>query len=675
MGLMDLCGYRLMEGCEFAISNAEGFMEILARDLSLLDGENVQCVLASEEHVESLMEQLELAINEADRLETQLDNYDEILCHVRDTMETMEKKNSMNSIVNKNNQQLMGELENIVTTLDLPMDYQKALDDADFTTPEGLTFSVKAAQALKVAMNSDIDKALLQMSAVQEQRKKFEKYKEKFSRSLSRQLNNLFIHYGNHKGEADKSVEGLILPQHSGVHKELYPYTELMHWMKVMDKKMYDSLKEVYTSSLGKLYDRDLRGLFNAAREKIGAYAVASPTTLIGLDRDFWTLETSAADRRRYETILEQVLTQLEPVFLQEQQFCVRFFQLDVLSPTSKNTLTTLDGCEATMEIALPQKKMEKQIDEDVRSMMSTLFACLKTELDLLIDHVKRQDSFYCMYVLIGLNQHVMSAQSSFLSNTFASQLVEVKRSLDQFMQTQIESVKDCRLARKSKVGILPYVSNLEIFAVNVECLLKSDRAADLEKWYTRLIDTIIEYIPVHANEQKTPSQVVKMENYHHLHSLLSQLKISVLDVQRKETKQRYNDALQAYVTLYFGRPLEKLNTFFEGVQAKVASGVKASEVSYQLAYSKQELRKVINQYPGSNVKKGIESLYKKVEKHLSEEGNLLQVVWRAMQEEFIRQYKMLEELIQQCYPGSMVSLEFSIEDILQYFSEIARSH
>lgn len=32
---------------------------------------------------------------------------------------------------------------------------------------------------------------------------------------------------------------------------------------------MYESLKEVYTTSLGKLYDRDLRGLFNTAREKI----------------------------------------------------------------------------------------------------------------------------------------------------------------------------------------------------------------------------------------------------------------------------------------------------------------------------------------------------------------------------------------------------------------------
>jgi hypothetical protein len=193
--------------------------------------------------------------------------------------------------------------------------------------------------------------------------------------------------------------------------------------------------------------------------------------------------------------------------------------------------------------------------------MMSNLFSCLKSELDNLIDHIKRQDNFYCMYVLVCLNQHVMSAQSSFLSNTFASELIEVKRSLDQFMQMQIDSVKECKLSRKSKCGILPYVSNIEEFAINADCLLKSDRRADLEKWYTRLVDTILEYITIHSNDHhKTPPQVIKMENYHHLYSLLSQLKISVLDAQRKEAKQKYNDALQGYVTLYFGRPLEKLN-------------------------------------------------------------------------------------------------------------------
>lgn len=103
-----------MSNCEFAISNAEAFMEVLARDLSLLDGENVQCVLASESQMEALMEQLDVAIAEADKIEDRLNSYDEILCHVRDTMEKMEKKNSMISVVNRNNTLLLAELENVL---------------------------------------------------------------------------------------------------------------------------------------------------------------------------------------------------------------------------------------------------------------------------------------------------------------------------------------------------------------------------------------------------------------------------------------------------------------------------------------------------------------------------------------------------------------------------------
>ena len=45
------------------------------------------------------------------------------------------------------------------------------------------------------------------------------------------------------------------------------------------------------------------------------------------------------------------------------------------------------------------------------------------------------------------------------------------------------------------------------------------------------------------------------------------------------------------------------------------------------------------------------------------------------MQEEFIRQYKSLEDMIQRCYPGSLITLEFTMGDILEYFSDIARSH
>lgn len=74
-------------------------------------------------------------------------------------------------------------------------------------------------------------------------------------------------------------------------------------------------------------------------------------------------------------------------------------------------------------------------------------------------------------------------------------------------------------------------------------------------------------------------------------------------------------------------------------------------------------------------VKKGLEQLYRKVEKHLVEGSPLLQVVWRDMQDEFLQQLKHYDQLMGQCYPNSKTDLEFSIQDVLQYFSEIAQQH
>lgn len=76
--------------------------------------ENVHSVLSSGQKVEHLMQKLEEAIMEAERVEAQLDSYDGILRHIRDTMEKMEEKNLLIEVANKNNQKLLVELENII---------------------------------------------------------------------------------------------------------------------------------------------------------------------------------------------------------------------------------------------------------------------------------------------------------------------------------------------------------------------------------------------------------------------------------------------------------------------------------------------------------------------------------------------------------------------------------
>ncbi|KAI8422027.1 hypothetical protein MSG28_009928 [Choristoneura fumiferana] len=90
-----------------------------------------------------------------------------------------------------------------------------------------------------------------------------------------------------------------------------------------------------------------------------------------------------------------------------------------------------------------------------------------------------------------------------------------------------------------------------------------------------------------------------------------------------------------------------------EGVAEAVAGGAREDEVCYRAAFSKHELRRLLAMYPAHEgdrdpprdpaLRKSLHRLYRTVEKQLSEEGGLLQVVWRAMQEEFIAQHRALQ--------------------------------
>ncbi|XP_011497897.1 PREDICTED: exocyst complex component 1 [Ceratosolen solmsi marchali] len=728
----------LMENCYYAVSNAELFMDTLSKDLSILDGENIQSVLASEPQVLQLMSGIEAAINEASLVEAQLTVYDEALGRIREAMERVGQKNHAIHIANRNAKLLLEQLEVVITQLTVSNEHQRILNEAEL--PGHKNELIVAGTELLKAISFPLPLGLDKLSAVAEQKKRLDKLRAKFSLLVARHLNNLFIHLGNDIGETIALTNTTVqqpnvitssstnqksdfkLSTHQVIQKELEPYTELMKLLQALDQKAFTQLTKVYTKTMGSLYQRNFKFFFEEAKDRLiirrlqhhqhhshstskssGNVAPKADTETINsssppvclLSNEVWSPQGEGA---LLDSVLDNVLSQLQPVCLAEQAFCITFLHLDsFLSASTKVNLQVAkdessscssgnSGADDIHGLASPGStnindltKLERQVNEQVRATMAAIFPSLETELNNLITFLEKIDSFWCMYVLVRLSQHVMSAQDtgSFLSMTFASALVQAKRAFDKFMQMQQQSVLDTKINRRNKCGILPYVENFGLFAKTAENIFKnSDRKIDLEKWYTKLIATMFEAIISHSTEHhKTPPEVVKMENFHHLHDLLSQLKISVLDHQRKEAKQKYQEALKAYVTRYFGRPLEKLNFFFDGVQAKVGAGVKESEISYQMAFSRQELRRVVKEYPAREVKKGLEHLYRKVEKHLCEEENLLQVVWREMQGEFIAQYINIEELIQRCYPDSNVTLEFTIQNILEFFSEIALSH
>ncbi|XP_073464514.1 exocyst complex component 1 isoform X1 [Aquarana catesbeiana] len=728
----------MMVGCEYAISNAEAFAEKLSRELQVLDGANIQSIMASEKQVNILMQLLDEALKEVDQIEGKLSSYEEMLQSVKEQMDQISESNHLIELSKTNSETLLGEIEFLVNHMDLSKGHIKALKDADLSSSRGIEACTNAAEALLQCMNVSLRPGHSMLQAVIQQQQLFTDLREQFARRLASHLNNVFVQQG-HDQTSTLSVE-MTLPNHHPFHRDLLRYAKLMEWLKNTEYARYEGLMKNYIDYIVRLYDREIRDFFEVAKNKMtGATKEGKKFDNVGSTRiinknatlprkesavkqeteslhgssgkltgstsslnklsvqssgsrrsqsssllDMGNMSASdldVADRTKFDKIFEQVLSELEPLCLAEQDFISKFFNLSQHQSMSRTSMGEVDEGDGGVSSRPPTTAVLSSEKEMVRQMMTHIFRCIEPELNNLIALGDKIDSFNSLYMLVKMSHHVWTAENvdsaSFLSTTLGNVLVTVKRNFDKCISNQIKQMEDVKISKKSKVGILPFVSGFEEFAELAESIFRgSERRGDLDKAYTKLIKAVFINVEKVANEsQKTPRDVVMMENFHHIFATLSRLKISCLETEKRDAKQKYNDHLQSYVIYSLGHPLEKLNIFFEGVKARVAQGIGYEEVSYQLAFSKQELRKVIKDYPGKEVKKGLDNLYKKMDKHLCEEENLLQVVWHTMQDEFIRQYKHFEGLIEKCYTGVGITMEFTIQDILEYFSSIAQSH
>ncbi|XP_047531361.1 exocyst complex component 1 [Vanessa atalanta] len=548
---------------------------------------------------------------------------------------------------------LLVELHEIYEWLDAPaLRDLDSLSEISLASTEGRARALSAAEALRNALRGErtATPARLRLGAVRERLRRLERARDALAAALARHLNNALIHLAN-------EAHAPAAPRRRH-HADLQPYAPFMRWLKDMDEKAHDGLVKVYVGTWSRVYEREVHAACESARAAL-AHAPAE----------------------RIDDLLDEVLTLVETVCNAEQDFCTQFFHLDVDVKGEAG-----DG-ERSEKSDGGERAEGRRAAGEARRLRGDLFPALEQELVALVAHVERHEPYGAMRALACVGRRVLGeggeggaggegGEARWARAALAAVAVAAKRGADRAVADRLAALPDAvkQAARKPKCGILSFIPELEEMSAVCEEIFARGRRADLDRWYLSLATAMLRAIQ-QAEHPRTPRAVVQLENYHRLHACVSALRVPALDALRRDAKARYADALRHYVTQYFGRPLEKLAQFFEGVGEAVAAGVREDEVCYRAAFSKHELRRLLALYPAHEVRKSLHRLYRTVEKHLSEEGGLLQVVWRAMQEEFIAQHVALQARIAACYPGAGLTLPLSTQDILDAFSDIAREH
>lgn len=407
---------------------------------------------------------------------------------------------------------------------------------------------------------------------------------------------------------------------------------------------------------------------------------------------DQFLIKIDAQTKDTLKLVFTKLLNQLSISIMNEQTFCQEFFNIksQSLSDSLLQSTTTQKSIQRTGSDASMQSKQTSNLNASISQqtdsskndllILREIFTnTIEEQVKLIMDSIVKAENMMVLFLYSDLLYRVLVSHnnSQFMHQPLVSLLRIAKMKTDEYVNHFRDLIKDYKVIKKEKIGILKYVAYFEEFMKEAERCWEPIKADMYEKLciiYQIIVNEIYKGIEQIANESmRTPPDVIRFQNYHQMHHILRS--INGLKESTNYARDQYALYKASYIKEHFGRPLEKLHNFFEKVEAKIERGYKPEDISYQLDLSANNLREIIKEFPAKEVKKGLETLYLKVEKHLADRSSLMDVVWRDMSHEFIHQYKNYEKLIRTCYPDHKINFEFTEADICEFFQVIAQMH
>ncbi|CAH8544998.1 unnamed protein product [Schistosoma intercalatum] len=700
---------------ESTLLNAAQLTERLQEQLAHIEGTNVHSIMSSESQVLSLMTTLDSAIERAELLEKQLNIYYSFLEEVEDAMSTLRDHDQLIQTTVDNRANLLNVLEQLVDRLDVDPKYFHVLMKGDLSTSDGIARCIEAAGYLDRLLNSEFKEGEEHLQAVDERMQELRNLRDSFATKLSGFVNDAMLRYASQLGfvvntgismpssdtmstisNNQSGVGGggggsrktsMMITSSFRVASDLYAVqrTDLLqltplvgNWLQANRKDLYIGIKRMYIEKSQNFFKRQIQEVLKCTQDSVAN--LVRP----GKSKEIQRLENIPSDVgsvMSLHNLDSNLLTQVESIFdscfdkiltliRTEQAFLNQFFgfhlnaaqiekshntvmyknykgdelstlfdcMVHLFDSVEQDVLNLITHCEQLQAILImPLLITISRITENeiTSSSSSTLSSPSQQTTTTNLDHSNSSSGIGNTSQLQLESQDSDKIPMTYIANFLSRLTIETKRAFNRLVERLIISFKTSKPCKKVRCGVLSMVRTyIEFAECSMTVFAKSSRLVDLERAHRELVRCLMTEIDrVASRSVKTPGEVVQLENYHRLCDILRRLKMSSLDDYRQDAKNRYTLALQEYTKTCMGRPLEKLA-----------------------------------------VKHGLESLCKKVEKHLSDEENLFPVVWRSIQTEFITQCLRFSNLIQQCYPDSGIQLEFTITDLQNYFTEIACS-
>lgn len=275
----------------------------------------------------------------------------------------------------------------------------------------------------------------------------------------------------------------------------------------------------------------------------------------------------------------------------------------------------------------------------------------------------------------------------------------------ERFLDEQIRGIEDTKVKIKKRKGVISFMKTFPNFASTIENMLPSLRNLSnptvrnlVNDAYQKINKTMFESLKFIAKESPTtagtaPSQnpiaggtagdpgdkealnyhILLIENMNHYIEEVSPRENPVLEEWKSRATKEMDQHMHLYISAITRRPLGKLLDFLESTESLLsnsASPASPAAIAARASHSRLTFRKLLAQYDGKEIRRGIDTLRKRVEKHFGDADEaelsrgLVVKVLKAAEGVYMEVGERVKRVIKEVYEGGL-EIEWRREDVI----------
>ncbi|KAI9814651.1 MAG: hypothetical protein M1827_003207 [Pycnora praestabilis] len=476
-------------------------------------------------------------------------------------------------------------------------------------------------------------------------------------------------------------------------------------WKRLTKKPVGEELEVLFTTQ-----EKETEGIATTARKMtVKRSATLAKTLRSATDSSGGRSPTDKSQDGRlnpYEAFAG-VLDEQVPLIFMEQNFIVDFFHASSLENADFSEAAAANKPGMRRGTDLTTRKLfdpDRSIARRVVQAMDEVFSFWDGDIQNLVDWAIKADALQGVGVLGAIERKLFDLEETnqeYLIRTLQKVHDRLAGLFARFVDEQLRAIEDTKVKIKKRKGVIAFIRTFPNFSTAIEYVLPPlELQQDLNvrdlvnDAYRRITKAMFESLKVIAKEspavmasQAAQGQamgdpedkealnfhILLIENMNHYVEEVEVRGNPILIEGRRSATQEMNEHMDIYVGAVIRRPLGKLLDYLESTESLLLAVTSPLTIATRASHSRSTFKKLLSTYDSKEIRRGIDTLKKRVEKHFGDADDpglsrgLVQKVSRECENRYVGVGDRVRKIVDTVYEGQL-EIEWRKEDVAAAF-------